>query len=173
MFEVTLVPLLVHRLVGARLALLQMALEKLFVAALEQIDLRVEQGRVGGLVELAVLLAEEAVHARSPLRGELAVEDDDVSLLVGVRVGLRGRWQRAPVGQQPVVDGVLGVEVDGAADVAAVELVRVPGRDGVARQFNTSLHRAHPLLGTHGIANAAEQCHPNPTEGRDANRIRM
>lgn len=60
--------------------------EELFVAALEDVELGVVE--CGILVDGAVSLPDEAAHSRAALRGELAVEDHDDSL---VRAGWDNR----------------------------------------------------------------------------------
>jgi len=59
----------------------------------EEVALRVVEGGEDLHVDHPVLLSQLLVKVRGSLTGELAVEDDDVSLLLIVWVVVRGGWQ--------------------------------------------------------------------------------
>ena len=72
-------------------------------------------------MSVAVLSAQEAAHAGSTLGGELAVEDDDGTLAGGAGVKL----SHAARGEEVLLDGVSGPQVESPTDVATLVLVRV------------------------------------------------
>lgn len=120
-------PGVAHRRVALGRAELLLVLEEPLVAAVQEVELRVVEGRVVLLVALAVDVAEEARQIRAALPGELAVKDDDVALAAGL--GLDGHGLVLQGVQEGGLDHLLGVEIDGAADVAGLVLVRVPAVD--------------------------------------------
>ena len=107
------------------LAALLVCLKEGLVAALEHIGLRVPHGGVAILVHLAVALAQMAVGARTTLRRELAVEDDDGVLLLKRH--------------EKLVNEILVRKVDCAAHVTSLVLEGEAAVDNVCGSVNTCL----------------------------------
>lgn len=132
--QIAYMVLVEHGLVGYGLAVaigdLAACFEERLVAALEEIDLGIEELGIEVPVEGAVLLAQKAEEIGTTLRRELAVKDEHHSLLLLLLLGrdevvvVLAGWTK-----ERVYDLLLGVDVLGGADVAALVLVRVPGVD--------------------------------------------
>ncbi len=112
-----------HWLVHFGLTPLRFAFIKRLVAALKQIQLRIEKLRVAVLVHRSILVAQETQHARTSLRRELTVENEDQSL--ADRVGLFGCLFQLVRLDELLVYLLLSVQVMGVLDVATFVLVRV------------------------------------------------
>lgn len=117
-----------HGAVGMWFAQLNVRLEELLVAVVQQIDLGIVQRRIGVGIPLAIQITQEAGHFRSTLRGEFAVEDNDVALVS--RFGVLLLLQLSLLDGEELIEDLLGgVQVLGSLDVAALEFVGVAAVD--------------------------------------------
>ena len=120
--EVSLVTVVDHLGVAAR-AEVGIVDEELLVPEVEEVTLRVVEGGEDLHVHHPVLLSQLLVKVRGSLTGEFAMEDENISLLLIVRVVLRCGRQRG-LGDEGLEEGlVLAVlPVLGPVDVTSLVL---------------------------------------------------
>lgn len=118
-----------HLPISDRIAQIRMNSKEIFVATVQQVDFWIVQCWVAIGVKYAIVVSQEARKLGASLRGELAVEDDNIAL----GSVCNHFWWISLDFDQFLQNLLLRIEIFGSTNVSTFELVRLAAVNNVKR----------------------------------------